>query len=910
MNTKGSIWRKWDLHIHTPYSILNNGFGVNFDEYVKGLFKSAIANEIAVIGITDYFSIEGYKKIKQDYLDKSEVLEVLFNPDEINKIKDITVLPNIEFRLNKLVGSNRINFHVIFSEKISIKDIEENFLHEIEFVSEGNPQSPDEKWKLKIDNLSELGKRLKAQHSKFRDRLDLQIGMSNAVVDDSQIIEILTKRNTFKNMFLFVLPGDEDLSKISWDSQDHLTRKALIQKSDMLLSSNPNTINWSLGRKDLNKKSFLKEFKSLKPAIWGSDAHEYSRLFKPDNDRNLWIKANINFQGLKQLLYEPDLRVRIQKSNPIEDYDKSFFNEIQIKSDLRIFENDNLKFKKVNIPLNRDMVSIIGGRGTGKSVLINYFANGFKYYNGSHEYLLNNKFEVEYIKEGSESVSFNFESKHDLGFIFISQNEIIRIADNPKELSNEIRKTLGVDKLAFSPKIDEQIETIIRNVNTYQNWFLKRNEETQLINDRRTTEEEITRYENFIKTVTTEQNREKLEQYSRHIKRIQDLKLTNEAVTNTISELKEFLELMNQKLLRIDSSIPKIEFFGQFWELEKIFKNNTLEINKIENDNAEIKSRFSEYKGDLTSLLENVEKYQALIENLKNKLVTISEYETKLISAQRDKINIGNLLYEELTRQKSTIDEAWLKIKSGRSDWSAEQVELMKKILNDRNIEINGEIVFNKTKFYELLKEYLNGRSFKRKNDEAALEDFFEIRDFDTFIDFVNTKLSALKIENPNYFFENSDYEIDNLIYKLTNRSSYLSVVPKITYNLKPLSKISAGQRGTIYLCLKLATSAFSQPIIYDQPEDDLDNDFIIKELILIFKELKQYRQIIIVTHNANLVVNTDSEQVIVANNLDESLQYESGALEDESIIEHVCRILEGGKDAFMQRESRYKLIE
>ena len=102
---RGSIWRKWDLHVHTPFSILNNGFGNNWDEYIKQLFTKAIENNIEAIGITDYFTIEGYKKIKNDYLNKPSKLAELFNPEEIVKIKSILVLPNIEFRLNKLVGN-------------------------------------------------------------------------------------------------------------------------------------------------------------------------------------------------------------------------------------------------------------------------------------------------------------------------------------------------------------------------------------------------------------------------------------------------------------------------------------------------------------------------------------------------------------------------------------------------------------------------------------------------------------------------------------------------------------------------------------------------------------------------------------------------------------------------------------
>jgi predicted metal-dependent phosphoesterase TrpH len=62
---RGAEWRKWDLQMHTPFSALNNGFGDNFDQYAKSLFEKAVEKNIAVIGITDYFSIEGYKRLSE-----------------------------------------------------------------------------------------------------------------------------------------------------------------------------------------------------------------------------------------------------------------------------------------------------------------------------------------------------------------------------------------------------------------------------------------------------------------------------------------------------------------------------------------------------------------------------------------------------------------------------------------------------------------------------------------------------------------------------------------------------------------------------------------------------------------------------------------------------------------------------
>ncbi|MEI9864469.1 MAG: hypothetical protein WDN00_07930 [Limisphaerales bacterium] len=94
---------------------------------------------------------------------------------------------------------------------------------------------------------------------------------------------------------------------------------------------------------------------------------------------------------------------------------------------------------------------------------------------------------------------------------------------------------------------------------------------------------------------------------------------------------------------------------------------------------------------------------------------------------------------------------------------------------------------------------------------------------------------------------------------------------------------------------------ALRQPLIFDQPEDDLDNEFIIEELVEIFRGIKQFRQVILVTHNANLVVNADAEQVIVAENVNGVLKYTSGSLEAEVTNKAVRRILEGGDEGVLE---------
>lgn len=127
----------------------------------------------------------------------------------------------------------------------------------------------------------------------------------------------------------------------------------------------------------------------------------------------------------------------------------------------------------------------------------------------------------------------------------------------------------------------------------------------------------------------------------------------------------------------------------------------------------------------------------------------------------------------------------------------------------------------------------------------------------------------------------------------------------------------------------------FSQkkcPILIDQPEDDLDNRAIYNELVTYIRNKKKERQIIIVTHNSNIVIGADSELVIVSNQhgtnspnrQDKKFDYIFGSIESskekdnsisqilysQGIRQHICEILEGGKEAFKNRERKYGFIK
>jgi len=129
-----------------------------------------------------------------------------------------------------------------------------------------------------------------------------------------------------------------------------------------------------------------------------------------------------------------------------------------------------------------------------------------------------------------------------------------------------------------------------------------------------------------------------------------------------------------------------------------------------------------------------------------------------------------------------------------------------------------------------------------------------------------------------------------------------------IMLNGKQVDKLSPGQRSSAML--PLIALAEKSPLMIDQPEDNLDNRLVGNVLVDILAELKETRQIIVCTHNPNIVVLGDAEQVIVLDSQsnDKGLLQLSGSIDNNDIVKTVIDIMEGGKEAFRTRQVRYKI--
>ncbi len=145
--------------------------------------------------------------------------------------------------------------------------------------------------------------------------------------------------------------------------------------------------------------------------------------------------------------------------------------------------------------------------------------------------------------------------------------------------------------------------------------------------------------------------------------------------------------------------------------------------------------------------------------------------------------------------------------------------------------------------------------------------------------------------------------------------TAHITVKYGIQHEGVDIKQLSPGTRGIVLLSLYLLVDKEDdRPLIIDQPEENLDPKSIFDELVPLFKSARKRRQIIIVTHNANLVVNTDADQIIIAScgkhqqNQLPKIRYFSGGLENPEIRRKVCEILEGGEAAFKERAKRLRV--
>ncbi len=1026
---KGSEWRKWDLHVHTPCSILNNQFSGDWDEYVKALFNRAILSNIACIGITDYFSIDGYKKLKQEYLCDENRLASLFAEDleadsqYIEKIKSITILPNIELRLGNVITSDKngnvkntkLEYHIILSDKLSISQIEENILCQIYFSSECSVQLGSDNKPITKSNLEALGARLKNTQVEFQDKSDYYIGCMCASIDFGEFSKVIKKNNNeLLNNVLFVLVED-DISKYAWNDAAHMVRKNIYANSHLIFSSNRKTSTWGL------LDSTKEEFSSYKGCIWGSDAHSPERLFSPDNDHFCWVKADPTFQGLVQATIHPHGRFYIGSlPTSLDTFTK---NKSRYISNVVIGRNEQPKnteaWFNADIPINPGLVAIIGNKGSGKSALsdiIGYlchcssinqasflskerfqredkkfaadyhgeitWADNHKIIEGSLYSIEDNSI-IEYAKYlpqkyiesvcsnlGNEfqdevnNVIFSYiDSSEKLGALNLSEliekksaslYSLIKIEQqkiepiNKKIISIEDKKAPSflADCIKRKKALDEELERVIKDkpetvsepsksedadsarriveieslitdleckISTARTTLSGINtnlsEIDSIINDgvtvKASAEAINKKYNSFLKRVSSESLTPYIDivMSNDELERIKIELSTSKA--SILTTLKEVPEVENIPLADYIESIRN-EYDGSLYF--EIFQLNQEKSNLVLSVSSEQK-RYQKYKEDLRAWDEK----QIKIKGDKSTENTIGYY-TELIRYVAD--DLDNELVSLETERTECIKRIYGYYKQISSVFSELYAPIESKLANilnnvDDTISFSADIVARRDLNSELFSKVNKQAKGPLRGTQNALTFFDELirsTNFNEYSDVVSffDKIISTVRDDPEQI---SKVVPDRLeFYNFLSELRYISVEYTLRLGNKKIAALSAGERGMLLLVFYLALSKDNMPLIIDQPEDNLDNQSVYNRLVPCIIEAKKNRQVIIVTHNPNIAVACDAEQIIYCE-IDKSkteITYLSGSIEDLSIRKKVIDVLEGTEPAFDLRKSKY----
>jgi hypothetical protein len=985
---KGSEWRKWDLHIHTPETKLNDQFKLTDQEKMDGIniwhkwFDTLIDNQIECVGATDYFSVDGFRKAideKEKYIQYYKAKRNVFEPnstDYISLTKNIKALvrlkifPNVELRLDtKNKKNEHINFHIIFSNEFD-KD---------------NNNGGCQKDKLKLYQLSKLESFFTyleitgASGITHADKLEGDKNYSHLSTSIEKIILALKNSNILENnidKYLFGLTSngyggvrfdnddDDNISttqKIIEDLEKKIPVSLMIESNDNIDTAKKTQIYY-LGNVNKTKRAVVNT----------SDAHFFDNMQK---NKFTWIKADPTFEGLKQITYEPEQRVHIGSVKPDNK------NLYQIISSIKLIHPN---FLEKEILINDNFASIIGCRSSGKSLLMYHIAKAI------NPDEVKNRFE-EMQKELPYQIDTNIQDQNVIDF---SKFDLIVHwkDDNESQLSQQSDNEYFDDKiqniddnrkpnityipqgyLSFTAERNQDaIDSILLKFLMQNESFKKeknnfdasKNHISHLIDEAINNMFDIIRLAHETKgEIKKRGNKDSIKKNIIHIElQLKDVSgrcdFTEEDMTSKIEWEKELtnFQLMQENIQSdIENQFSEKDYQHIinedfiFKKLSLIKTNNKnkeelrLEINKAtDNFKVALTEVFSKYNQKLEGNKRNAD---AQCTKITGKLSPIRE---KLkaqfgINALQKQLNEENKKISQITQLESKLSEYVEKFKEHKSNLKTllmkrlntyesfiELVHKFTETTKNSNIDTTISFEFNGDSFLNYLKSKVNKVKHKKIDEDIAFEKIqnnFNNSEYESFIDaFMKIQHDIIKSTESGKIFLNNSGQ-DELNTKKEVLLKLLSDYFKINYNVRyegdTLKNMSTGKRSIFLLKLIMELSNNKHPILIDQPEDDLDNSSVYHELVEFIKTKKKERQIIIVTHNPNLVIGTDAEQVIVGQQLSnqsgKKFNYIYGAIEnsfernkdsdniaDHGIKQNICRILEGGDTAFLKREKRY----
>lgn len=970
---RGSEWRKWDLHVHSPFSYESKY--ASWSAFLEGLKQKAVEHTVEVVGISDYFTIEGYEKLIQD----NETEPNNGRPRiPLTNDRYLYIFPAVELRLGNFGDSNAaVNIHVIFNPKITPTTIRDNFLEKLSVLYEGTTLS------CKRNDLIKIG-----YASVKKTALDINLDLStmsqneqNGYVKQALNEIVLTgvdfeaKAESFRKQllqsgfaeadFMIVIAnrGHGGLDDFKWHDEYHKTgrsstiRKNLLCVADACFSNAIADREFLLGEalpKGMEADNFKKKIGGLKPCIWGSDAHEAKNLFHPSRGATTdytWIKADPTFEGLQQIRVEPKERVLVQATKPDEKEPYKVISKVTF-SGTSAFPITPLEF-------NGNLSSVIGSRSSGKSALLAYIAHTIDSADTISKQLaaqqgLSMDDTGPAAGKSWRSVSgINCEIEWSSGqkdggqVVYIPQNYLFSISSRPTEITNKIEPVL----FKLFPNVKSQYEKTITDIDSNNQvimtavgrWFDLRSIRDTLSRELRELGDKVaitTARKQYQKQVDDIKSKfklteEDLKNYQSLVEEHGKKKTRLTEIDREITSLASFITTDSSGSIEVREMDPTITFYPSIDSLPAAL--NAVIIEKVSTLKGQvstvIKKQIADYYTRLQSEKANVNKAaDALVQDNKELIERYKQNKEleKAVESVRKQNSMLVLIGEKEEQIKTktvALEEQVVIITDALADRDKTVADLVV-VFSDID-QKDAKIEFGVECSYDAEQKALLADKFNRLNNSSYLDDKQQ-----------SINLTKIRTELSNFveaIYSGTQKIKNSLIPKIvaqelltsTEETRFTAVMEGDKIGGFTTSSMTPGKRALFALTLILNETDGAWPLLIDQPEDDLDSRSIYEQIVPYIIERKKERQIIMVSHNANLVVGADSEQVIVANKHGsdrknkngQTFDYLTGALESGKVKtssaytldtcgvrEHTCDILDGGQEAFDKRKRKYQL--
>ncbi|MBW1615657.1 MAG: hypothetical protein JRJ49_03800 [Deltaproteobacteria bacterium] len=891
----GARWYKFDFHTHTPASTDYGQNNITPEQWLLHYMKA----EIDCVAVTDHNSGQWIDKIEKAYKE----LEASNNPN----FRRLFIFPAVEISV-----SGNIHLLAILGMDKNSSDISRLLGNCGYKGSEGETKTETKKSFI-------------------------------------EVVEAIT------DFGAIAIPAHVDKQRGLFKEEKGNALKDILNMKQLYACQ--------LEDKNYNLPELYKSEKTDWAFVSGSDAHKSEEVGRAYT----WVKMGEPcLEGLKLALMDGGDFSLIRSDKFESDLNPNTYSDFIIKSisikNARYCGNGD----PLNIEFNPWLNCIIGGRGTGKSTIIEFlrivmreeeelkalsedsepyktFVN-FKRTSETREdkgalcedtevtaeCLLNNsEFLVGWANNGSlpaimakdENGVFINNSLGEVSSHFsiriYSQKQIFETASNPQVLLDIINKALKTEYQQWKEQYDQKCAYYKSLKARIREFEIKIKKENVLKGDL----EDINR-----KLAIFRQGK-----YADILKQYTQKYYQNKEIQSFLASLTENYQSIED--INIEAATPDFKIFEDTNEIKKIFKDYIQKAKKLNNNLSELKTEFNKLIQQANLSLKNTTwqndfnktkaDYNAFIAKLKAKgIANPNEYGQFIQNKQIIETKIKEI--EDLKKEKKTAesktDNLLNDLKSHRINLTEKRKKFIDKVLKeDSFIKIEIEECAYKENLELRLRNLINCERGFDKDIENLLSGLQKASDSNSrFDEIASLKKRIRKLKSGQHIKSMADERFltriqDNVSEDMIDDIDLWYPEDKIKVFYKrekeyvPIGQSSAGQKTAAILAFLLQYG--KEPIILDQPEDDLDNQLIFDLVVKQIQENKKRRQIIIVTHNPNIVVNGDAEMINVLDfQKGQCKTVAAGCLQEKKIREKICKIMEGGKIAFEQRFKRINI--